>query len=72
MQIKDLDELENQLNEVGASLSQIESLSKIVLDCMHGGDNLKPCDVQNLTSVLGDRISELKQRFNRLAEELNI
>lgn len=72
MLIKDLDELEMQLNEIGASLSQIESLSKIVLDCMYGGDNLKPSDIQNLTSVLGDRIYELKQRFNKLAEELHI
>jgi len=72
MQIKDLEELENQLNEVGCGLDNIKSLSRILLDCIHGGDNLKPQDVANLTYVLDEKITSLKEKFNLIAKELNI
>lgn len=72
MKIKDLEELEIHFNEIGARLNQIESLSKILLDCICGNDNLKPQDVENLISVLGEKITKLKARFNFIAQELNI
>lgn len=66
MQIKDLDELEIQLNQIACNLDKIESLSNILLDCVRGGDNLKSKDIENLTSVLDEKITKLKERFNLL------
>lgn len=41
MQIKDLDELENQFNEAACSLDSIESLSKVLLNSIYENKNLK-------------------------------
>lgn len=71
MQIKDLDELEKNFNEASWRLDNIKSLSKILLDCIHGGDNLKPQDIQNLTDTLNDKIIELKEKFNLIAQSFN-
>ena len=70
MKIKDLDELEINLNEIGVRLSQVKSLSKILLDCMYENYDLKPQDIQNLTSVLGDKIIQVKEKFNLMEHEL--
>jgi len=67
MQIKDLDELENQFNEAAGSLDSIESLSKILLDCIYENKDLKPKDVQSLTDVLNEKIIELKEKFALIA-----
>lgn len=72
MQIKDLDELEENFNEASWRLDNIKSLSKILLDCIYGGDNLKPQDIQNLTDTLNEKIIELKEKFNAMAQNLNI
>jgi hypothetical protein len=66
MQIKDLDELEMQLNQINWSLDKVESLSRILLDCIREGENLKSKDVENLTSVLNEKITKIKKRFNAL------
>ena len=49
---------------------QVKSLSKILLDCMYENDDLKPQDIQNLTSVLGDKIIQVKEKFNLMEHEL--
>lgn len=72
MQIKDLEELEIHLNEIGARLNQVESLSKILLDCICSNDNLKPRDAENLISVLSEKITKVKEKFNLIEQELNI
>lgn len=72
MKIKDLEELEIHFNEIGARLNQVESLSKILLDCICSNDNLKPQDVENLISVLDEKITKLKAIFNFIEQELNI
>jgi len=72
MQIKDIDELENQFNEVAGSLDSIESLSKILLDCIYQNSDLKPKDVQNLTDVLNEKIIELKEKFALIAQSFII
>ena len=70
MKIKDLDELEICLNEIGTRLNQVESLSKILLDCLYENYDLKPQDIQNFTSVLGNKIAQVKEKFNIMEEEL--
>jgi hypothetical protein len=71
MQIKDLDELEKSFNNVAADLKNIESLSKILLDCLCGS-NCKPKDIQNLTDVLTERIKDLSEKFDLITESFII
>lgn len=68
MHIKDLDELEKQFNEVACNLDSIESLSKVLLNCIYENKNLKPKDIQNLTDVLNEKIINLKQKFNSIEQ----
>lgn len=72
MKVKDFDELENRLNEIAWNLDKIESLSRILIDCIRGGDNLKSKDVENLTSVLDEKIILLKEKFNLIEQNFII
>lgn len=71
MQIKDLDELEKQLNQVGASLSEIESLSKISLSFFEGAD-LEHKDAANINEILNEKVTLLKNEFGSIVKELKI
>lgn len=68
MKIKDLDELEKSFNEAFCSLDNIESLSRILIDCMYENSDLKPKDIQNLTMTINEKILELKQKFNSIEQ----
>lgn len=72
MQIKDLDALEILLNEIGVELDQIKSLSAILSEglCNEQMSNLP--DIQNLTSVLNEKIIDLKEKFSMMAKDLYI
>lgn len=66
MRIKDFDKLEDSFNEAFCNLDNIESLSRILVGCIYENSDLKPKDVQNLISVLNEKILELKQKFNSI------
>lgn len=66
MQIKDLDDLEKSFNEAFRNLDNIESLSRILIDCMYENSDLKPKDIQNLILTINEKILELKQKFNSI------
>lgn len=72
MQIKDFDELEKQFNEAFCNLDNIESLSKILIGCIYKDSELKPKDIQNLISVLHEKIIILKEKFSLIEKELII
>lgn len=72
IKIKDFDELENEFNEISIRLSHIESLSRILLDCIVNCEDFKPCDIENLTSVLKEKVINLKEKFNLIENELGI
>lgn len=71
MQIKDLDELENNFNEAACNLDIIQSLSKILLDCLYGNDS-EPKDIQNLTEALNEKIIDLQEKIDLIAESFII
>lgn len=70
MKINELDELETQLNQIAYGLDKVESLSAILHDCIQNAYNLNPNDVDNLTSALNEKITELKQKFNSMDAKL--
>lgn len=65
---KNFDELEKQFNDAFCELDSIESLSRILIGCIYEDSDLKPKDVQNLISVLNEKILELKQKFNSIEQ----
>ena len=70
MQIRDLNELETQLNEIGARLSIVNSLSKILIEAVYEKYDENPQDIQNLLDVLNQKIFELKKEFSKMQENL--
>lgn len=68
MKVKDFDELEKQFNNAAANLDSIESLSVILLDCIYENKDLKSKDIQNLMDVLNEKITDLKEKFNLIAQ----
>lgn len=72
MKIKDFDDLEKHFNEAFCNLDNIESLSKILIGCIYEDSELKPKDIQNLISVLHEKIVNLKVKFSLIEEKLII
>ncbi len=70
MKINELDELETQLNQIAYGLDKVESLSSILLDCVRNDYNLKAKDIDNLASVLKEKITDLKNKFDTMEAKL--
>lgn len=62
MQIKDFDEIENRFNEINICFTHLESLSKVLLDLLCNEEEIR--DVESITSVLQEKITDLKLKFN--------
>lgn len=62
MQIKDFDEIENRFNEINICFTHLESLSKVLLDLLCNEEEIR--DVESITSVLQEKITALKLKFN--------
>ncbi len=56
--------IEEQLINIGIELNKLESLSRILLNCIRCDDNLKKRDIESLSSVLSQKIISTKQKFN--------
>lgn len=71
MKIKDLDNLEKQFNEVSIRLSNIESLSGILLNYICNCKNFD-CrdDIESLTSVLNEKIINLTKQLTSIKAKI--
>lgn len=63
MQIKDLDNLEKQFNEVSIRLSNIKNLSFILINYICSYKDAHNYDIKSLTSVLNEKISNLSEQL---------
>lgn len=64
--------IEEQMLNIGSNLSIIESLSRVLNECLVEDYNLKPQDSMNLAQVLYKEICKTKNRFNKIENILNI
>ena len=72
MKTKNLKKIEYKLLKVGTELSTIKSLSRILLECLYNGENLKPWDAQSLAEVLDRKIYRTKKLFGKIERVLEI
>lgn len=66
------EEIEQKLNHVGAQLSNLESISRVIQVCFEDGDNLKDWDIETIFEILKYKINEIKNNFSELIETLKI
>jgi len=72
MKKRDFKKIETQMIQVGVNLNKIESLSRILLNCLRFEENLKSWDAENLSSILLGKLMTTKQKFNNIEKIMKI
>jgi len=72
MKKKQFKKVKEQMINVGINLNKIESLSRILLHCINFDENLKKWDIENLSSVLFEKLTKTKQNFNDIEKIMKI
>lgn len=70
MKRKMLKKIRYKMMNVGIELDKLDSLSRILLECIQEGVNLKPWDNENLSRVMAEKISYIKSNFNTIEDIL--
>ena len=63
---------ENRINIIGAKIDIIESINNALKSALFGDDCFTQKDVCNFACLLENRINDLKNRYNKLTNDLNI
>ena len=61
----DLEILENKLNIISAKIQIIEALTRVTLEAVRYGDNLKNIDKECLLIVLNNRVKDLDVKMRK-------
>jgi hypothetical protein len=69
---KSLNEDEELLLHLRANLGEIETLARILDISFHSNENLEPGDMENLSSVLLEKIFQTRQIFNDIEARRNL
>ena len=72
MKKKKFEKISNKMINVGISLNELESLSRILTNSLRFDSNLKIWDAENLSSVISKKIIRTKQKFNTIEELMKI
>lgn len=64
MKKKKFKKIENKMLQVGVELNKLESLSRILFHCLNSTESLKIWDTENLSSILLEKLTITKQKFN--------
>lgn len=72
MKKKQFKKVEKQMINVGINLNKIESLSRILCQCLLFGEDLKSWDVENLSLILHEKLKNTKQKFNNIERIMKI
>lgn len=65
-------QIENELNNIGADLGLILSLGKAVEACFHEADMLTLRDAQNLTYLLNQHLNNIDIKYQTVIGSLGI
>ena len=66
--IKIDNEMENKLNEIGVSLSELQRLSRIMQACLDDEENLNNGDVQTIFNIIKLKTKEIKKKIQRYSD----
>lgn len=61
--------LENKLNIISAKIQIIEALTRVTLEAVRYGDNLKDVDKECLLIVLNNRVKDLDVKMRKAIEQ---
>lgn len=64
--------IEQKINEIGAKIDIIESISTALTDSLCGTNNLTKEDAYSFAYLLENKIGELKIKQENIIKELNI
>lgn len=64
--------MEERLLSISSQLNVVESLSRILLEVIRDGENIKEFDSSNLASVVLNEILKIKDEINELELDLGI
>ena len=64
MKKKKFKKIENKMLQTGMELNRLESLSRILVQCLNSNENLKEWDTENLSFILLEKLTKTKQKFN--------
>ena len=64
--------MEEKFIDIGVQLNVLESLSRILLEAIRDGENLKDYDISNLALIVLGEITKLKNNVNSIELEMGI
>lgn len=67
-----ISKIENKIQDVSCKLSRIDSMAKILYECLHENYNLTDQDSQSFCLVLCEEIKRTKNKLNKIELILNI
>jgi hypothetical protein len=72
MRRKYSNKIKNKMINVGVDLNKLESLSRILIESIRFNENLKSWDIENLSSILAEKILRTKHKFNDIEKIMKI
>ena len=64
--------MEENILDISIQINILESLSRILLEALREGDNLKKFDASNLAKVVLERTLSIKNSLNKIEQNLEI
>ena len=64
--------MEENILDISIQINILESLSRILLEALREGDNLKNFDTSNLAKVVLERTVSIKNSLNKIEQNLEI
>ena len=64
--------MEENILDISIQINILESLSRILLEALREGDNLKRFDTSNLAKVVLERTVSIKNCLNKIEQNLEI
>lgn len=64
--------MEEKFIDIGIQLNVLESLSRILLEAIRDGENLKDYDISNLALIVLGEVTKLKNNVNSIELDMGI
>ena len=64
--------MEEKFIDIGVQLNVLESLSRILLEAIRDGENLKDYDISNLALIVLGEVTKLKNNVNNIELDMGI
>ena len=64
--------MEEKFIDIGIQLNILESLSRILLEAIRDGENLKDYDISNLALIVLSEVTKLKNNVNSIELDMGI